>query len=214
MHSSYIIVDNFYANPYDVYEFALKQPFACQTYNATQTNQYTLNCVHTLSFSSLMLRELFQNIISPIAGNITRFDLSSDNNTHLNGSFQHNKLDTKPMINNLNNGDNTWIGIIFLDPNADVTVGVSLCKHISTSSNEIHNIKELNHIDCLLKEKERFDYTKWDVVDYIGSVFNRLVCFRASNYHRYDFNIVTNKFLYSTPEKLQLYQFFIFNTEQ
>ncbi len=209
MYSSYIIVDNFYANPYDVYNFAIKQSFDTLKYDITQPNNYTLNCMHTISFSSLLLREIIQNLIKPISGNITHFDISTENATTLNGSFQCGVLDTKPIINYFNSGHNTWIGILFLDPNTDIKVGVSLCKHKSTiNSNDVYPNKHLNEIDRALNTKERFDYSKWNVVDYIGSVFNRLVCFRASSYHRYDFNVLKES------GNINLYQFFIFNTER
>lgn len=206
MYTSLIIFDNFYTNPLDVYEFAIKQTYFVRTYNCSISDKYSLTCQSTSGFSSHALQDIFQRIVYPLAGNITSFDLSNTNNT-LNGSFimTHDK---KPMINVLNSEkqQTTWIGVVFLTPNTNNTTGIKLYKHNSITSNDNYPNNYLRDIEMKLKEKERFDLTKWEEVDYIGNVFNRLVCFRANNYHLFD---VLSEYEGISP----LNQIFVFDTE-
>lgn len=206
MYTSSIVVDNFYTNPLDVYEFAIKQTYFDRTCNCSIFDKYSLTCQSTSGFSSHALQEIFQRIVYPLAGNITSFDLSNTNDT-LNGSFfmPRNK---KQMINVLNSErlQNTWIAIVFLTPNTNNTTGIKLYKHNSISSNNNYPNTYLRNIEMKLTEKERFDLTKWEEVDYIGNVFNRLVCFRANNYHLVD---TLSEYNGISP----LNQIFIFDTE-
>jgi len=206
MYTSLIIFNNFYTNPLDVYEFAIKQTYFDRTYNCSISDKYSLTCQSTSGFSSHALQDIFQRIVSPLAGNITSFDLSNTNDT-LNGSFIMPR-DKKPMINVLNSEkqQNTWIGVVFLTPNTNNTTGIKLYKHNSITSNDNYPNTYLRDIEIKLKEKERFDLTKWEEVDYIGTVFNQLVCFRANNYHMFD---VLSKYEGISP----LNQIFVFDTE-
>jgi hypothetical protein len=205
MYTSLITFDNFYTNPLDVYEFAIKQSYFDRTYNCSIFDKYSLPCKSSSTFSSQALQDVFQRIVYPLAGNITSFDLS--NNT-LNGSFIVLDYDKKPMINVLNSErlQNTWIGVVFLTPNTNNTTGIKLYKHNSIPSNNNYPNTYLRDIEMNLTVKERFDFTKWEEVDYIGNVFNKLVCFRANNYHQFDVLSEYNGIL-------PLNQIFVFDTE-
>lgn len=207
MYTSLIVFDNFYANPLDTYEFAIKQSYCNREFNCSIIDKYSLNCKSTASFSSIELKELFQRIVFPLAGNITYFDFPNIND-HLNGCFIMFDHENKNMINVLNseNQQNTWIGLVFLTPNTNNTTGIKLYKHNSVSSHNNYPNINVRDTEMRLKEKERFDFTKWEEVDYVGNVFNRLVCFRANNYHTFD---VLSQYQNSFP----INQIFIFNTE-
>jgi hypothetical protein len=52
------------------------------------------------------------------------------------------------------------------------------------------------------------DYTKWELVDRIGNVFNRLIMYRADNYH------VSLDYFGKNMYDGRLFQVFFFNTER
>ena len=51
------------------------------------------------------------------------------------------------------------------------------------------------------------DYTKWEMVDKIGNVFNRLILYRSNNFH------VSLDYFGTNKENGRLFQVFFFNTE-
>jgi hypothetical protein len=55
---------------------------------------------------------------------------------------------------------------------------------------------------------EMQDYTKWELVDRIGNVFNRLIMYRADNYH------VSLDYFGKNMYDGRLFQVFFFNTER
>ena len=75
---------------------------------------------------------------------------------------------------------NTLRGIIFLSPHAPINSGISF-----------HRYKELGWDDCYKHNEQAYqlvdeygtDLTKWDEVDRIGNVFNRLVIYETKYYH-------------------------------
>ena len=52
------------------------------------------------------------------------------------------------------------------------------------------------------------DYTKWEMVDRVGNVFNRLIMYRADNYH------VSLDYFGKDMQDGRLFQVFFFNTER
>ena len=52
------------------------------------------------------------------------------------------------------------------------------------------------------------DYTKWEMVDRVGNVFNRLIMYRADNYH------VSLDYFGKDINDGRLFQVFFFNTER
>jgi hypothetical protein len=54
---------------------------------------------------------------------------------------------------------------------------------------------------------ESQDYTKWDMVDRVGNVFNRLILYRSENFH------VSLDYFGKDKEDGRLFQVFFFNTE-
>jgi hypothetical protein len=51
------------------------------------------------------------------------------------------------------------------------------------------------------------DMTKWEMVDRFGNLFNRLIMYRADNYH------MSLDYFGSNKENGRLFQVFFFNTE-
>ena len=172
------VIDDFYDNPFEVREFALKQQYeGCH-----------LPRFHTKSFAQDEHREFFQRIIEPFAGKITYFE------DRFNGSFQYSTSDFRGWCH-VDTVD--WAAIVFLSPDAPVACG--------TNFYAFHdgNLKTSNEIT----RKFSSDVTKWSVTDTLGNVFNRLIVYDATYFHR-----ATNYFG-TTKEDGRLFQVFFFNTE-
>jgi len=168
-----IVIDNFYDNPYEVRNFAI-----------SQIKDYQYNDCHPGKRSSSFANEehitLFNKILEPFAGKITNFNISKNKNTNSNGSFQYNiASDVKSWIH-VDNYETNWAGIIYLTPDAPLTGGTGFFKYKdgtlnATDSELLNNSEHLN--------SSHYDNTKWEKINTIGNLFNRLVLFRSNQYH-------------------------------
>jgi hypothetical protein len=209
-----IIIDNFYENPVEVREFALKQKFkACH-----------LPRYHTKSFANLKLYNKIQNIIYPFAGKISGFYIpehdaaaGSHNNKlfrgdSYNGAFICGLGKLVPWVHKDTKSDRFkvdddeeafipehkhWAGVLYLSPNPPKNSGTSII-----TCNTVSNIGDIDRDGILSK-----DLTKWDKVDLFGNVFNRLILYRANQYHTCDNNFGTDM------DNCRLTQLFFFVTE-
>ena len=92
-----------------------------------------------------------------------------------------------------------------MTPNAPLGSGTAFYKFhdgamCEKDSNRLNNKKDID----LYSQ----DFTKWDLVDSIGNVFNRLVLFNSKRYHMSMDYFGTNK------ENGRLFQVFFFSTER
>jgi hypothetical protein len=171
--ASIIVVDNFYNNAPDVRKYILTQEFLLKGDYPGQ---------RTISYATEDLKQIIQKYVEPFAGKIIDFpipkaDLSDAANIH-NGAFQYTLASDRSKIH-ADKGNN-WAGIIFLTPDAPLSTGTSFYRFYDGSTSQEDS--------DLLKNKEvinRFtqDLTKWEKVDQIGNIFNRLILFDARNYH-------------------------------
>jgi hypothetical protein len=67
-----------------------------------------------------------------------------------------------------------WAGIIYLTPDAPVSGGTGFFKYKNGDILELSLEQE---------KKNGKDNSKWEIVSTIGNIFNRLVLFRANQYH-------------------------------
>lgn len=186
-----IVIDNFYDNPMEVREFALKQEYFSSH----------LPIKHTRSFATKEHLSFFQKIIKPFGGKITSFYDSKDNE---NGSFQYSTSDYTDWVH-INNNDCKWIGIIYLTPNAPISSGTSFYKFTETGA---MNRNDEIRLDCENMRKEYSkDVTKWELVDNIGNIFNRLIIYDSTYYHK------ANNYFGTDINDGCLFQIFFFDTE-
>jgi hypothetical protein len=160
LRTNLIIVDDFYFNPNEVREFALKQEFKVRG---------NFPGLRTQSFINEATKNYLQAILKPHSGNITKWDDLDG----LTGSFEIATSFDRSWMHT--DHHNTWAGIIYLTPNAPVSGGTGLFKHKATESRKEEG--KLNY------ESETQDLTKWELVDKIGNIFNRLVLYRSDLYH-------------------------------
>lgn len=160
MRTNVIIVDDFYSNPDEVRQFALQQEFKEKgNFPGRRTN----------SFITDEAKLTLQKILKPHAGDIVKWDAVSG----LTGCFEFTTSFDRSWIHT--DHYNTWAGIVYLTPNAPLSSGTGLFKHKLTN-----NRKEEGKFNY---DGETQDITKWELVDRIGNVYNRLALYRSDLFH-------------------------------
>jgi len=174
-----IIIDNFYKNPNEVREFALEQEFPVKgNYPGTRTQ----------SFATEELKAIIQKYLEPFNGKITEFPMEP---TAYNGSFQYTTSRARSWVHT--DSFNNWGGVLFLTPDAPVTAGTAFYKPKATNT------------DTDLYSQ---DLTKWELVDLVGNVFNRLILFNSKRFH------MSMDYFGTELKDSRLFQVFFFSTEK
>ena len=191
--SSYII-DNFYSDVDEVRNFALQQEYPV-------SGNYPGN--RTKSFLNDSMKETIESIVSPFYGKVINW--SEDSYT---GSYQYTTSRDRSWIH----ADQTtkWAGVCYLTPNAPLSSGTGLFKHIPTgltmapkNPDGTYNIELLNQIN-----KDSQDMTKWELVDRVANVYNRLVLYRGDHFH------ISLDYFGQDINDGRLFQTFFFDTEK
>lgn len=187
-----IIVDDFYKNPDEVRAFALSQEFEVHGNYPGQ---------RTKSFLAENVKSSIQDIVRPYAGEVTWW---GDDYT---GSFQFTTARDRSWIHSDDSTD--WAAVLYLTPDAPISAGTGLFKHKDTGifrwKNSEHN-EEVNANSPVTLHSQ--DVTKWEMVDRIGNVYNRMVLYRGDLFH------VSLDYFGSNKEDGRLFQVFFFNTEK
>jgi tetratricopeptide (TPR) repeat protein len=154
------VVDNFYQNPDEVREFALKQEYKedLRFYKGLRSTQI---------FHPRGIKEEFERIIGE---KITDFPLSG-----INGCFQIT-TSNDPQV--YHHDLQKWAAMIYLTPNAPYTSGTRL--HRSKINGTMH-ISEPNIQDAF--SGGFYDSSKFDTIADAGNLYNRLVIMDAQNIH-------------------------------
>ena len=195
MDVNVIITDNFYQNPDGVREFALSQDFGVE-------GNYPGN--RTESFLSDDLKYHIGKLVSPHAGEVTYWG------GEYTGSFQLTTAADRTWIHSDQTTD--WAGVCYLTPNAPHTGGTGLFRHKETgmyksARDENGNRVDYDHPLMSPLSNDYQDYTKWDLVDVVGNVYNRLVLYRGDIFH------ASLDYFGNDMESGRLFQTFFFNTE-
>jgi hypothetical protein len=184
---SLIVIDNFYENPMEVRNFALKQEYTEDSYYPGKRSK---------SYACQEYKERFQKILEPFVGKIKDFPFDTDN-----GKFQYSTSNDRSWVH-YDNADIEYAAIIFLTPDAPVESGTGFYQFMDGTMNA--------HESKFMKSdfgKYSKDMTKWKLVDKVGNVFNRLVIFDSSRYH------TAVDYFGSDIYNGRLYQVFFFSTE-
>ncbi len=194
MIPSLIVLDDFYVNVDDVRNFALSQNFDVK-------GNYPGN--RTKSFTSAEMKDFLDSKISNLIGKITLWPMEPES---YNGSFQYATSREKTWIHVDSN--NNWAAVVYLTPDAPLSGGTAIFRHKKhgTVRNWYHNSplsKEVN--DDLGRDSQ--DYTKWEIVDRIGNVYNRMILFDSTQYH------ASVDYFGTELKDSRLFQVFFFDTE-
>ena len=180
-----IVIDNFLTNPFETRDYALSLPY-------TTMGNYPGK--RTLGYANSSWIPFLEKYL-PSNEKITWFD------THpfsYNGAFQQCTVaDGDSWIHS----DTTdWAAVLFLTPHAPIESGLTLYRHKGT--------KALS-ITCTggnEAESQTGDRGVWEIDCTLGNVFNRLVIFRGSRFHK------ASVYFGSDPGSSRLFQVHFFNT--
>ena len=180
MKLNLVIAENFYNDPDDVRRFALSQPFDVKgNYPGARTQPFMNDSVKA-AISALVAA----------SGKVTNWH----EDCGFTGAFQLCTAQDRTWIHA--DSFNTWAGVCYLTPDAPLSGGTSLYQHKATG-----------HREKVDSDYESYDYTKWDEVDRIGNVYNRLILYRGNMFH------ASVDYFGSTYEDGRLFQTFFFDTE-
>jgi hypothetical protein len=193
-----IIIDNFYNNPIETRNYILTQEF---TVRGNYPGQ------RTISYANQQLKDVIQEYVLPFGGKITDFPMPDEsnmnNNDIYNGAFQYTTSRDRSWVHI--DGFNNWAGVLYMTPNAPLSSGTAFYKfHDGTTCEKDQKI--LNN----KTETDRFsqDLTKWNQVDKVGNVFNRLILFDSNRFH------MSLDYFGDSKENGRLFQVFFFSTER
>lgn len=199
-----IVVDNFYNNPMETRNYILTQEFLVRGNFPGQ---------RTVSFATEDLKRIIQKYVEPFGGKITMFPIPNEkklddkleaNETIIyNGSFQYTTSRDRSWVHT--DSWNNWAGVLFMTPDAPLTAGTAFYKFrdgamCEADGNILNNKSETDNYSQ--------DMTKWELVDRVGNVFNRLVLFNATRYH------MSMDYFGDNKMNGRLFQTFFFSTER
>ena len=161
MNANLVIIDDFYNNVDEVRSFALSQVFhVVGNFPGSRTK----------SFLNESTKHIISRILHPIAGNVTDWGESDG----LSGSFQLTNSNDRSWIHA--DPFNTWAGVLYLTPDAPTSGGTGLFRRKSTG-------KTIQQTGEVLADGESQDMTKWELVNSVGNIYNRLVMYRGDHWH-------------------------------
>jgi hypothetical protein len=193
-----IIIDNFYNNAIDTRNYILTQEFSVRGNYPGQ---------RTISYANKYLQAIIQKYVEPFGGKITDFPIPKEDGTDAgkiyNGSFQYTTSRDRSWIHI--DGFNNWAGVIYMTPNAPLRSGTAFYKLYdgTTCKQDMEILDNKKDIDRCSQ-----DLTKWEEVDKIGNVFNRLILFNSNRFH------MSTDYFGDTKENGRLFQVFFFSTEK
>jgi len=193
-----IVVDNFYINPIETRNYILTQEFSVKG---------NFPGKRTKSYATETLKNTIQKYVEPFGEKITMFPCpkldNSDADTIYNGSFQYTTSRDRSWVHT--DKWNNWAGVLFLTPDAPLSSGTGFYKFKDGAMCESDGIILNNK-----KEVDTYsqDLTKWELVDRVGNVFNRLILFNSHRYH------MSMDYFGDTKENGRLFQVFFFSTER
>jgi glycosyltransferase involved in cell wall biosynthesis len=178
------IVDNFYDNPDEIREFALKQEFKedIRWYKGMRTTR----CYRTEA-----MKRAFENIMGEKIYRWNEYDM--------NGVFQ---ITTANDVQVYHHDVQKWAAMIYLTPNAPLESGTRLHK------SKINGVNHYSQGNILIDEAFSsgfYDSTKFHLVDSAGNVYNRLVIMDAMHIHS------AGPYFGTTPETGRLTHLFFFD---
>jgi hypothetical protein len=193
-----IIIDNFYNNAMETRNFILTQEFKVRGNYPGQ---------RTRSFANNELKDIIQEYITPFGGKIIEFPMpdetNKDDNNIYNGAFQYTTCRDRSWIHV--DGFNNWAGVLYMTPDAPVSAGTGFYKYKdgTTYESDMKIMENKDEIDSFCQ-----DMTRWEQVDKVGNIFNRLILFNSKRFH------MSLDYFGNSKGNGRLFQVFFFSTEK
>ena len=194
---TFICVDNFYENPDEVREFALKQEFQLH-------KEYHKGRRTDIVYRPESLKAKFESIIGK---KITSWDKYG-----VNGCFQYCTAED-PIVYHYDSQN--YAGVIYLTPDAPPESGTTFYR---SRKNKLTKIMDNPHAEKTGKTFDElhnetfatgfYDSTQFDVVDVVGNVYNRLVIWDALTLH------AASRYFGTDLHNSRLFHLFFFDVEK
>ena len=183
-HKTVWVVDDFYQEPHAVREFAMKQKFSehPQCHKGSRTEE---------QFFVPGTKEAFERIMG--------IKIEEWESHGMNGRFQYCTAED-PLVYHCDL--QRWAAMIYLTPDAPYHTGTNLYAH----KNRMRNSRQGDIDSCFTGGY--YDSTKFDLVDSIGNVFNRLFLFDAQAIH------AAAEYFGQTMTDSRLFHIFFFDDEK
>jgi glycosyltransferase involved in cell wall biosynthesis len=179
--SNIIVIDNFYAEPDKVREFALKQTFSVKG----NYPGYRTECIK--EYHSVVK----QKLESVLQRKITYWPEG------YNSSFQYA---TEEMHSWLHRDLTDYSAIVYLSPDAPVDSGTKFYRHKAL---KVEEKRDDDHEKLL--NQDTYKESAWELVDHVGNKYNRCVIFRGRRTH------ISGDYFGTSKEDGRLFQMFFFN---
>jgi hypothetical protein len=177
-----IVADNFYANPDGVREYALQSNFI-------EDNRWYKGKRSELNYATEEIKVAFENLLGQP---ISQWDYPA------NGKFQY----CTPEDLLVYHCDlQKWAAVLYLTPDAPYETGTNLYAHKTTGFRAYDDPGFSNQVFS----GGFYDATKFDLVDTVGNVYNRVVIFDAHSIH------AAAGYFGNTKENARLFQIFFFD---
>tara|TARA_B100001564_G_scaffold358998_1_gene379273 strand:- start:252 stop:830 length:579 start_codon:yes stop_codon:yes gene_type:complete len=192
MDKNFFIIDNFYNNPDEVRQFVLNREFL------TEGNYPGFRTGPEAPEQHQYLKTFFEQ--SVIKKPITYWP--EDYNT----AYQ---ITTEESTTWIHHDDTTWAAVLYLSPDAPAESGTGIYRHKESGVYQWDGVKDsatdFNHSDFLGDNS----MDQWEQIAFVGNLYNRLVCYKGSLYHRSVLpGFGTDKY------SGRLFQTFFFDTQQ
>lgn len=176
------VVDNFYTDPYAVRDYALQQEFIADLrfYKGKRTQE---------KFMVPGTKSAFESIIGQ--------PISMWDDYGMNGVFQTCNAEDSLVYHT---DFQQWAGMVYLTPNAPYQAGTSTYAHKETKA---RHVSDPGIEDAF--NGGFYDGTKFELVDSIGNVFNRLVIFNGKCIHS------ASQYFGQSVEDSRLFHMFFFD---
>lgn len=184
---SFVCVDNIYENPDDVRKLALAQ-------NYDPDLRYHKGKRTGTRFLPAGLKQKFESLLGR---RITKWDYE------YNGVFQYCTPEDALVIHS---DIQSYAAVIYLTPDAPPNTGTSFYRSKKYPNIRSSHVSESNYYDVF--EGGFYDKTKFDLVDVVGNVYNRLVIFDSKLIH------AASEYFGQTKEDSRLFHLFFFDIEE
>jgi hypothetical protein len=196
VNPTFIAIDNFYTNPYQVREFALncdyQTPGKSEGYNsgnAPWPGKMSKASYQPKDLDIKISKLLKRNVVQRFGLGSGKFRISKEN--EVSSSVVHaDDIYREPC---------SYAGVLYLNPNLSNVEGTILYSHVSSGQRILQDKNEMNRI-VINNEHKDLKYWQKELVSYI--TFNRLIIYPAHVFHG------TGPMFGSTDEDARMVQLF------
>ena len=168
MDVNVICIDNFYEDVDAVREMALNMEFGVRGNYPGQRTEPIYNEA---------VKNAVESVLMPHAGKITMWE------SEYTGCFQYTTSSDRSWVH----ADQTtsWAGVLYLTPDAPLSGGTGLFRHKATGLNMAPKNSDgsynMDILDDIYMDSQ--DMTKWEMTNFVGNVYNRLILYRGDIFH-------------------------------